>query len=293
MIISVSRRTDIPPLYSQWFFNRIKEKFVYVRNPVNSRQISKISLSPEIIDCIVFWSKNPKPMLDSLKKLSDYQFYFQFTINSYSRDIEINMPSKKEIIETFKKLSDTIGPEKVIWRYDPILLNDTYNISSHTENFNKIARQLAGFTKKVTFSFIDFYKKLDSNFINLNIKEPTLEDKYTIAENISLIAKENGMETDTCAEDIDLSRFDITRARCIDDRLIERITGHKLDISKDKYQRPECGCVKSTDIGAYNSCSNGCMYCYANHNQYNVEKNRGLHNPLSSLLIGEYTGEET
>jgi DNA repair photolyase len=286
MIISASRRTDIPAYYSEWFLNRIREKSVYVRNPMNFNQISKISLSPDIVDCIVFWSKNPKPMLNNLDKLADYQFYFQFTINSYSRDIETNLPDKKEIIETFKILSDTIGPERIIWRYDPILLNDTYTIPYHIDNFNEIACELNTHTKKITFSFIDFYKKIDDNIKRLNIKEPTIEDKYTLAENLSIIAKENGMTIDTCAEDIDLSKFDIAHARCIDDRLIEQITGHKLDTKKDNNQRPECGCAKSTDIGAYNSCSNGCLYCYANYSQAAVENNRKIHDPLSPLIIG-------
>ena len=144
MIISASRRTDIPAYYTEWFINRINEGFLYVRNPMNIYQVSKINLSPEIVDFIVFWTKNPEPLLDKLDKLQDYNYYFQFTINSYDTDIEEFVPNKgKYVISTFKKLSDMIGKEKVIWRYDPILLNDKYSISYHLENFDKLAKQLS------------------------------------------------------------------------------------------------------------------------------------------------------
>ena len=127
MIISASRRTDIPTYYSEWFFNRIKEGYALVRNPMNAHQISKISLNPDVVDGIVFWTKNPTPMLDKLDRLKDYTYYFQFTLNAYGQDVEASIPSKNNVvIPAFQKLSDMIGPEKVIWRYDPIYLNETY-----------------------------------------------------------------------------------------------------------------------------------------------------------------------
>jgi hypothetical protein len=285
MIISASRRTDIPSYYSEWFFNRIKEKLVYVRNPMNIHQISKISLEPDVVDCIVFWSKNPKPMIDKLQLIQDYSYYFQFTLNPYGQDIEIYLPLKDEIIETFKKLSDIVGPEKIIWRYDPVLLNEKYNITYHIENFEKFASILKGYTEKVTFSFIDFYKRITENIKIIKAHEITIEEKNIIAENFSQIAKENNLLIDTCAEDIDLSKYGITHARCIDDRLITRIIGYNFSAEKDKNQRLECGCIKSIDIGEYNSCSNGCIYCYANYSHTLVEKNIKKHIGLSPLLI--------
>jgi len=285
MIISASRRTDIPSYYSEWFFNRIKEKLVYVRNPMNIHQISKISLEPDVVDCIVFWSKNPKPMIDKLQLIQDYSYYFQFTLNPYEQDIEINLPQKDEIIETFKKLSDMVGPERIIWRYDPVLLNEKYNITYHIENFEKFASILKEYTEKVTFSFIDFYKRITENIKIIKAHEITTEEKNIIAENFSQIAKENNLLIDTCAEDIDLSKYGITHARCIDDRLITRIIGYNFSAEKDKTQRLECGCVKSIDIGEYNSCSNGCIYCYANYSRTLVEKNIKKHIGLSPLLI--------
>ena len=136
MIISASRRTDIPAFYSDWFFNRIKEGYVLVRNPMNAHQISKISLSADVIDCIVFWTKNPRPMINRLDELKDYNYYFQFTLNSYAKDIEPNVPSKdKEIIKSFRELSEKIGKDRVVWRYDPILINDNYSVDHHIKYF--------------------------------------------------------------------------------------------------------------------------------------------------------------
>ena len=128
MILSVSRRTDIPNYYSEWFFNRIKERFVYVRNPMNEHQISKIDLSPDVVDCIVFWTKNPEPMITRLDELSKYNYYFQFTLTGYGKDIECNVPHKRDkMIPIFQELSRKIGKQKVIWRYDPILFTKKYS----------------------------------------------------------------------------------------------------------------------------------------------------------------------
>jgi DNA repair photolyase len=287
MIISASRRTDIPAYYSDWMLNRIKERFVYVRNPMNLHQVSKIKLAPEVVDAIVFWSKNPQPMLDKLRFFNEYAYYFQFTLNPYEKDIEPHLPLKNEIIETFKKLSDTIGPEKIIWRYDPVFLNNQYTVSYHIDSFSELAYKLRGHTKKVTFSFIDFYKKIVENIKSNGIMTVPTEEKNIIAENFSKISVENNFLIDTCAEDIDLSKYNIDHARCIDDRLITKITGYKFTVEKDKNQRLECGCVGSIDIGEYNSCPNGCIYCYANFNQKIVENNFHNHNKFSPLLIGE------
>jgi hypothetical protein len=287
MIISASRRTDIPSYYTEWFLNRINEKFAYVRNPMNIHQISEINLAPELVDCIVFWSKNPKPMLDKLQLIKEYKYYFQFTLNPYDADVEVNLPPKTEIIETFKKLSDMIGPQKIIWRYDPILINNKYNIAYHVEKFDKLASTLKGYTEKVTFSFIDLYNRITGNIKLLEVIGISTEDKNIIAKSFSEIAKSNNFLIDTCAEDIDLSSYGITHARCIDDRLISKIIGYNLLVEKDKNQRLECGCVKSIDIGEYNSCSNGCVYCYANYSHNTVEKNIKKHIQTSPLLIGD------
>jgi hypothetical protein len=259
---------------------------------MNIHQISKINLDPDVVDCIVFWSKNPKPMLDILHLMKEYTYYFQFTFNPYDTDIETMLPPKKEIIETFQKLSDKIGPQKIIWRYDPVLLNNKYTPLYHVDTFGEYAYTLKGYTKKVTFSFIDFYKKITGNIKPLGIVEVTNEEKIMIAEKFSQIAKENSLLICTCAEDIDLSQYDITHARCIDDRLIAEISGCDFVIGKDKNQRLECGCVGSIDIGEYNSCRNGCIYCYANDKHDTVKTHIKKHDPLSPLLIGDIQAQD-
>ena len=285
MIISASRRTDIPAYYSDWFFNRIKERYVLIRNPMNMHQISKINLSPDAVDCIVFWTKNPEPMLERLSELKDYNFYFQFTLTSYGKDVEENIPSKNRgVIETFKHLSDKIGPEKVIWRYDPIFINSRYTAHYHAQYFEKLARELKDYTQKCTISFMDFYPKIESNIKPLSISEISHENMRKIAEKLSKIAFNYGLKMDTCAEDIDLSNFGISHARCIDDKLISHIIGCPIKAEKDKNQRLNCGCISSIDIGAYNTCLNGCRYCYANHDMNMVHKNAGGYDRKSPLL---------
>lgn len=288
MIISASRRTDIPAFYSDWFINRIKEGYVLVRNPLNIHQISKIKLTPDLVDFIVFWTKNPENMIEKLDELKDYNYYFQFTLTSYDKDIEENVPQKgKYVISTFKKLSDKIGKEKVIWRYDPILLNEKYTIEYHCENFEKLAKQLSDYTEKCTISFLDFYKKTERNLKDQNIEVSDEIKMRLIAKIFSKIAEQYGIKIDTCSEAIDLNEFGISHAHCIDADLMEKLTNYKFRVSKDKNQRKECGCVESIDIGAYNTCKNRCKYCYANFSQSKVESNCTLYNSHSELLCGK------
>lgn len=292
MILSVSRRTDIPAFYSKWFFNRVKEGFVYVRNPMNIHQISKIKLSPDLIDCIVFWSKNPKPMLPYLSLLKDYMYYFQFTINPYDIRLEQNVPTKSSIIETFKELSDNIGPERVIWRYDPIILTNAITIDYHTKYFNELAKRLQNKTKTCIISFVDLYKKTEHNLKNTAVREIGKNEMLIIAGKLTEIASSYGITIQSCAEAISLDSVGIHHGHCIDNMLIEDLLGVRLVVGKDKNQRPECGCVQSIDIGEYNTCPHLCKYCYANFNKQKVEEKSWQHNPNSPLLIGEVASED-
>lgn len=223
--------------------------------------------------------------VSTLDMLKDYHYYFQFTLNSYGKDVEINVPSKSdEVIETFKRLSDKIGHEKVIWRYDPIFLNEKYSMEYHTQYFQKLAFQLKDYTEKCTISFMDDYPKIKGNIAPLNIKDIADVQKLELVKNISNIWHGFGLKMDTCAEDIDLSSLGVAHAKCIDDKLIERIIGYPIKTEKDKNQRLECGCVASIDIGIYNTCQNGCKYCYANHSLSSVNNNFLLYDPTSPLL---------
>ena len=293
MIISASRRTDIPSYYADWFYNRIKEGYVCVRNPMNVHQISRISLSPDVIDGIVFWTKNPHPMMDRLDLLKNYMYYFQFTINSYGRDIEANIPSKNDIIiPTFRTLSDKIGPERVIWRYDPILLTEKYSVDYHIHYFEEIAKRLSGYTEKCIISFVDLYRNTKSNTKDLGLLPLETTTMYEIAHRMSEIALKYGIKMESCAEKINLEQFGIEHGHCIDCSLFERLLGCRLDLGKDKNHREECGCVASVDIGMYNTCKNGCKYCYANYSANTVAKHYASHNPESSLISGVIGDED-
>lgn len=293
MILSASRRTDIPNYYSEWFYNRIKEGFVCVRNPRNPHQVSKIKLSPEVVDCIVFWTKNPEPMIDRLDELSAYQYYFQFTLTGYGKDMECNVPHKKEkMIPIFQKLSDKIGNHKVIWRYDPIIFTKTYTPEYHLSAFGQIAGALNGYTNKCVISFVDVYTKNKKHMEAIGAYDVNESVLIDFCEKLSRTAKANGMTIGSCAECIDLEKFGIEHNCCIDKKLIEDLIGCKIKVGKDRNQRPECGCAESLEIGTYDTCQNGCRYCYANAGQARVIKNSSQYNPNSPLLCGLLTEED-
>ncbi len=287
MIISASRRTDIPAFYSEWFFNRIEEGYLMVRNPMSYHQVSKISLCPDVVDCIVFWTKNPTPMIDKIHLLKDYAYYFQYTINSYDTTIEPGVPKKKYLVDVFKRISEMIGKHRIIWRYDPIILSESISESYHYEYFECLANILKDYTEKCVISFIDMYKKTERNVKHLNIKAMRNDTIKEMAKNIYNIGKKYNLCIESCAEDIDLDDIGIKHGKCIDDTLISRIIGEKLDIDKDKNQREICGCVSSIDIGAYNTCNHKCTYCYANYSEKMVNNSLKKHSPHSPLLVGE------
>ncbi len=287
MILSVSRRTDIPAFYWEWFLNRVKAGFVDVRNPMNIHQVSRIDIRPNVVDCIVFWTKNAGNIIPHLDQLKDYKYYFQYTINPYNKLIEENVPLKKDIIENFKSLSEIIGPNRVIWRYDPILLTGNINIEYHLRYFEELAKRLQGYTQRCVISFVDLYKKTVSNTRDLMMREPTDNEMHILAQKLSIIAKNYKMEVLSCSENIDLDAEGVKHGCCIDRNLIEKIVGYKIDVKKDKNQRKECGCVESVDLGAYNTCLHACKYCYANFNNAKVHTLSQMHNPLSTLLVGE------
>ena len=287
MILSVSRRTDIPAFYWEWFLNRVTAGFVDVRNPMNIHQVSRINIRPEVVDCIVFWTKNAGNIIPHLDQLKNYKYYFQYTINPYNKLIEENVPLKKDIIENFRFLSEIIGPNKVIWRYDPILLTGNINIEYHLRYFEELAKRLQGYTQRCVISFVDLYKKTVSNTRDLMMRELTDNEMHILAQKLSIIAKNYKMEVLSCSENIDLDAEGVKHGCCIDRNLIEKIVGYKIIVKKDKNQRKECGCVESVDLGAYNTCLHACKYCYANFNNAKVHTLSQMHNPLSTLLVGE------
>lgn len=287
MILSVSRRTDIPAFYTDWFFNRLNEGFVLVRNPMNYHQVSKIILNSSVIDCIVFWTKDPTNIIGRLDELEDYNYYFQITITPYNNSIERYMQDKESIINSFINLSQRVGRERVIWRYDPIILSKDLTLDYHIENFEKIASKLAGYTNVCIISFLDLYKKTERNMKSIFPIKISSNIMLDIGKKLSKIANKYYIELKTCSEEIDLSSIGINHAKCIDDNLISKILGREIEINKDKNQRDICSCVSSIDIGAYNTCRNGCLYCYANFSDTSVKNNITTHNKNSPYLVGK------
>lgn len=287
MIISASRRTDIPNYYSDWFFNRIKDGFLCVRNPLNVHQVQRINLSPEVVDCIVFWTKNPGNMMGRLEELQDYDYYFQFTLTGYGKDVEPGIPGKQKVlIPMFQELSKMLGKKRVIWRYDPIFITPRYTPEHHLRIFEKFADGLAGYTERVVISFVDLYAKTRKNTAGVGIRDISEAEQFRLAAQLAKIAESRGILMESCAEAIDLSKAGIQHGSCIDRKLIEEIIGCGLRVEKDKGQRKECGCFESIDIGAYDTCKNCCKYCYANFNNRQVKEKLRQYDVNSPLLCG-------
>lgn len=285
MIISASRRTDIPARFSPWLFNRLKEGYALVQNPMNPRQISRVDLSPEAVDGLVLWTKNPLPMLSDLCRLEPYPYYFQFTLTPYGRDVEPGLPEKPRLLEGFIRLSEEIGRHRVIWRYDPILLAPGYDWEFHLRAFEEMAEKLAPYTEKCIFSFLDSYRCMAGAARELGVQYPSTDRQTGMARELAAIAKGYGLKLETCCEPLELAEYGIGHARCIDGELISRISGWPVKAGKAPSQRPGCGCAQSTDIGAYGTCQNRCIYCYANHGEKAIAANSRLHDPEGPMLI--------
>ncbi len=294
MIISASRRTDIPAFYGRWFINRLKSGYVCVRNPFNRNSVSRIPLNPGIIDCIVFWTKDPASFMKYLDFLDEegYRYYFLFTLNPYDRTIERNVPEKSEIINTFKKLSDRIGKSRVVWRYDPVILTELIDAEYHLRKFSYIAERLENYTERCIFSFLDQYKKVQKNMSHLNIIPPDTETRNRIVSSFSLITRERNIDLFSCASSDNFERYGVRKGSCIDSKLVEKIAGYKIKSDKDSSQRKECLCIESRDIGAYNTCIHDCIYCYANMNKIEAFSNYRKYDPDSEMLCDFLTGSE-
>lgn len=287
MIISASRRTDIPALYPEWFMNRLREGEVLVPNPYNRRKVSRIALSPDTVDCFVFWTKNPEPMLPYLKKIDTlgYPYYFEMTITDYREDIEPNLPTTEEAMATFMLLSDRIGKKRMDLRFDPILINERYTLDYHLEQFEMLCSWLHEYTDRCIISFVDYYK--GSPFM-----EPEEEDMLEAAKGLARIAGKYRLPLYACAEKTDFTACGIRPGACIDREKVENIVGYRIDAKKDKGQRRGCGCVESVDIGMYGTCIHGCKYCYATGSLESAKKKHELHDEFSPMLIGNLRGDE-
>lgn len=308
-ILSISRRTDIPTYFSEWFINRLESGEVYTRNnPYNPNALSHITWRKEDIDCIVFWTKNPLPMLSKIDRLKDYKYYFQFTLTGYGKEIEGNLPDKTSLMRGFRELSKHC---RVVWRYDPIIFTKAYTIEWHIKAFDTIAKSLAGYTDRCVVSFIDIYNFVKTNLNQSNIFPKTLNadtlSPYSTAiadannvyvdfcKKIVDIANKNGMKVYSCAEvtDFQSKGIDIQHGSCIDKDMIESIVGYSLRTKKDPAQRSACQCVESVDFGKYNTCANGCKYCYACKVPSEIKQNLSLYDVNSPILCDTIQSTDT
>ena len=288
MIINTGMRTDIPAFYSIWLLNRIKEGFVYVRNPYYKKQVTKYSLSPDVVDCLAFCTKNPHPLINHLSELDKYKQFWFVTITPYGKDIEPKVPNKKQVIEDFKKLSNHIGADSVAIRYDPIFINNKFDVNMHIKCFEKLLSNLKGYTHDCTISFLDLYEKVKRNAPDLI--PPTEEEQREIAKAFAKIGEKNNIMIHACCEKKFLEEYGIDCKGCISQEIVEKAIHNKLNVQKKQNQREVCNCVLGNDIGAYNTCGHLCKYCYANANSELVKENMKKHIPTSPFLIGK---EET
>jgi hypothetical protein len=244
--------------------DRIREKEVSVKNPRNPGSVSRVSLAKEDVECIVFWTKNAANFLRCLDELekAGHRYYFQYTLNAYGNDIERQVDAKSAT-EAFIALAKLIGKKKVIWRYDPVIVNSIYTVEYQVKKFRALCEKLSGFTEKCVISFVDGYRFLAGAFREHDITELSGGQMREIAGGISVVAAEYGIPLASCSEGIDLSAYHIRGNKCVDNDLINELFGLTLNYKKDSGQRGECGCCVSRDIGAYNTCLHGCVYCYA------------------------------
>lgn len=279
MILNVSGRTDIVAFYSKWFMNRYNEGYVDVRNPFYPRMVSRIYFDD--VDLIVFCTKNPLPILDDLDKIKK-PIIFHVTLTPYGKDIEPNVIPKGKIVEAIKRLSEIVGVDNLYVRYDPILINDRYDVSYHIKSFESLCTKLNGYLKHIIVSLVDDYKNVRNNMNVLKLHKIDDDVLKNIGENFSKIAKENGMTVQTCYEKNDLSSYGFISSPCLSKELAYNLTGKKFP----KWKARDCGCVEMVDIGVYNSCKHFCKYCYANYDEKKVLENVKNHDDNSSLLVG-------
>ncbi len=246
IIISASRSTDIPAFYAKWFINRLKKGYVVWYNPFNQQPLY---VSFKNCKAIVFWTKNPKLLIPYLSELDsrDINYYFQYTLNDYEKEeFEPNIPALAQRINTFKNLSNLIGKERVIWRFDPLIITKEITPRILLTRIWHIGNQLKGYTNKLVFSFVDVnaYRKVQNNLVketksftkeNLDIAEPTQEQIAEIVEGLARIREaweKNGWNISmaTCAEDINLEKYGIEHNRCIDGDLMKQIFFNDKDL---------------------------------------------------------------
>ena len=289
MILSVSRRTDIPAWYADWFFARLHAGYADVRNPYRPGQVSRVPMTPDMVDGIVFWTKNPLPMLSRLGELGHFSYYFQFTLTPYGSELEPGLPSKEEVlIPALKRLSSLAGKNRVVWRYDPVVLTREWTMDRHRFCFQRMAQALEGATDECIVSFVDDYACNRRRMRQAGGFAPDESNARELLCCFGEAAKKHGMKLSVCCEPALVEGMQsvggVGSAHCIDVDRLSRIADRPIYIPPDPHQREGCGCAKSVDIGAYDTCRNGCIYCYALHSAGQLAQRVERYTADSSLL---------
>ena len=293
MIISASRRTDLPRYYAAWFMQRIRAGYCVTANPFNPQQRTRVSLAPSDVEVIVFWTRDARPLLPHLAELdtAGYRYYFQVTLLGYPRELEPACPHTEEAVTMIKALAGHVGPDRVIWRYDPIVISAITDIAYHEHAFGALIHALHGSTRRCVVSLLDDYRKsrgrLAATGLQVELDHGRLTDTVIprLAPVLSGLAAAHGMEIVSCAEEDDWRPYGIAAGRCVDDALIHRVFGIEVTQGRDPNQRPACGCVASRDIGAYDTCLAGCRYCYATGDEASVHRRFARHSPDQEALV--------
>ena len=284
MIINTGQRTDIPAFFSEWFVNRLREGFVLVRSPYDARTVTRYKLTPDVVDVIGFCTKNPAPMLPHMHLLEPFGQFWYVTITPYGKEIEPRVPDKRQVLESFRTLSKIVGPDSMGWRYDPIFLSDTYTFDYHLDAFERMARELSGYTRTAVISFVDLYQKTKRNFPE--VREVPREERIKLGKAMIEIGRKYGMTIRPCAEGNELEPYGADCRGCMTIPMYEKAIGCRLNVPRFVPSRKECACYLSADIGAYNTCGHLCRYCYANYDADSVRRNMAAHDPSSPLLVG-------
>ncbi len=289
MIISASYRTDIPAFYGEWFVNRLRAGYCKVANPYN-KHISRIALDAKSVDGFVFWTKNLGPFLGHLPEVAAFArpFMVQYTINGYPRELERAVTPPEQSIRHVKEVVQHYGAGTVVWRYDTIVFSSLTPLAFHIENFGKLLDQLAGLVDEVVVSFMQLYKKTKRNMNAAATKgrwswsDPDDSQKTALLRQLVNLAQARGVVVSVCAQPEKIVPGAV-EARCVDARRLTRLSGRRIQAAI-RGGRKECGCFESRDIGDYNTCPQGCIYCYAVENWAEAKRRYAKHDPASDFL---------
>ncbi len=279
MIVSVSRRTDIPAFYAEWFFGRLREDRAVSVNPFNPRQRREVSLSAADVDAFVFWTRDPGPLLERFEALAAYETLFHITHTPYGEDLEPAF-NKPRIRIDMARLSKKVGPGRLIWRYDPVIFGGPYDLAYHLEAFARLAQTFEGLTDTVVVSFVNHYRKNHRSLAARGLHGGSPAVRHSLLQAIERLAAARGMTLKTCAEPDSPSA-----GACIDGERLNTLKGNGETYRKDPNQRPACFCAQSVDIGRYGTCLHGCVYCYATGDARTARRNYHRHDVDKAGLL--------